>query len=380
MKERARALAVLAIFVSVITAAGLLSPGPSHATLYAVTNTGTVFESTSDGVSWVVKGSIAEPDVVSLSPGLTSGTLFALGETGTVNSSTSSGASWSAVGNVGASDCVAIAAARSGALLALTESGDVSRSTDGGATWTRESNVGASDCVALVVGGKVASSDTLFVATSSGDIARLPSGTSWTTVGSTSFTPVVDLMWISATLYAMTNAGEILKSTNAGATWSAIGTISQVGMRDLAFVGGKFKAISQEGEVYESATGASWSSPWIGTTNQVFTVAFAPGVPEFQTGVGGPPLPAFAFEARPSVFSERVTFLLAGAPGGGAAPEIAVFDAAGRRVAELVVRGTEPAASWDGRIADGSRAASGVYFARARAGPLTDTIRIVLLR
>src|SRR5262245_2185004 len=283
---------------------------PVLAALYAVTNAGTVFESTNDGIAWSAKGSIAEPDVVSLTPGLTAGTLFALGETGTVYASASSGASWSAVGSVGASDCVAIALARSGALVALTRSGDVSRSANNGATWTRESNVGASGCVAVTVGGKVGASDTLFVATSSGDVSRLPSGTSWSTVGTTSFTPVVDLLWISATLYAMTNAGEIVKSTNAGTAWSAIGAISQVGMRDMAYVGGKFKAITQEGEVYESATGASWSSSWIGATNQVFTVAFAPGVPEFRTGVGGSSLPAFVLQARPSVFHDQVDFVL----------------------------------------------------------------------
>jgi hypothetical protein len=176
----------------------------------------------------------------------------------------------------------------------------------------------------------------------------------------------------------MTDAGETLRSLDNGASWSAVGTISQVGMRDLAYVSGRFKAISREGEVYESATGVSWTSAWIGTTNQVYTVAFAPGAPEFLTGIDGPPLPAFTFEARPSVFSERVTFRIGGAPSGAAA-RIAVFDAAGRRAAELAPGGGGTAV-WDGRAADGSRAASGVFFARANAGPFTDTLRIVLLR
>lgn len=363
--------------LALLLALGFASP--VSAALYAVTNAGTVFESTSDGIAWSVKGSIPEPDVVSLTPGLASGTLFALGRTGTVYSSTSSGASWSAVGSVGASDCVAIAVARSGALLSLTSSGDVSRSTNSGATWTRESNVGASDCVALSIGGKVGSGDTLFVTTSSGDVARLPSGTSWSTVGTTSFTPVVDLLWISATLYAMTSAGETLKSTNAGVTWSGIGTISQVGMRDLAYVGAKFKAISQEGEVYESATGASWSSTWIGTTNQVFTVAFAAGVPEFQTGVGGPPLPAFAFQARPNVFRDQVYFVLSGVWSGSLA-EIEVFDLAGRSVANLPVAIGGAPTRWNGRLRDGSRAASGVYFAELEVGGVRTTARMTLVR
>ncbi len=356
-----------------------LGPGASHATLYAVTSAGTVFESTNDGIAWAVKGDLPEPEVVSISPGLTSGTLFALGKTGSVYQSTSSGAGWSAIGNVGASDCVAIAVARSGALLALTSSGDVSRSTSAGATWTRESNVGASDCISLAVGGKVGSNDTLFVATSSGDIARLPSGTSWSTVGSTSFTPLVDLLWISATLYALTDAGEFLMSSNAGATWSAIGTISQVGMRDLAYVASKFKAISQEGEVYESATGTSWSSTWIGTTNQVFTVAFAPGVPEFQTGIGRPPGPSphVTLRAFPNPFAEVVQFALAGVSD-GTTVEVAIYDAAGRRVAQVhsgLLRSAEQELSWrPGEVA------GGVYFVRVRVDVFTETQPLILIR
>lgn len=372
-------LARAALALGPLIALGFGSFLPASAALYAVTDAGTVFESTNDGIAWVVKGSITEPEVVSISPGLTAGVLVALGRTGSVYRSTSSGASWVAVGNVGASDCVAIAIARSGPLLALTSSGDLSRSTDNGASWTRESNVGASDCAALAVGGKVGGSDTLLVATSSGDVARAPGTTAWTTVGSTSFTPVVDLLWIGGSLFALTDAGEVVRSTNAGAAWSAIGTISQVGMRDLAFVGGKFKAISKEGEVYESTNGTAWPSSWIGATNQVFTVAFAPGVPEFQTGVGGPPAPAFAFEARPTIFSDRVTFFLSGVQA-GTAPRIGVFDAAGRRVAEIAGDAAGATAVWDGRAADGSPAASGVYFAQATAGSVGGTVRIVLLR
>lgn len=350
---------------------------PARATLYASTETGLLFQSTNDGVTWTAKGAIPEPEVAGLAPGLTVGTLFAVGRTGSVYRSTDGGTGWVAVGNAGASDCVAIEIARSGALLALTTSGDLSRSTDGGASWTRESNAGASDCAALAVGGKVGGSDTLFAATASGDVARLPSGTAWSTVGSTGFTPAVDLLWVSATLYALTDAGEVLRSTNAAATWSAVGAISQVGMRGLAFSGGKFKAISKEGEVYESVSGASWSSTWIGTTNQVFTTALAPGVPEFLTGIGEPPAIALGFQARPNVFSERVAFVVSGALGDA---EIRVFDAAGRLVAERRAVPSGPSPAWDGRLPDGMRAASGVYFARADAGLFTETVRLVLIR
>jgi len=367
----------------------LAAPSIASAALYAVTDAGTVFESSNEGVAWSVKGQIAEPDVVSLSPGLTLGQLFALGKTGSLYRSVDAGATWTAVGNAGASDCAGLAIARSGALLALTQSGDLARSSDGGATWAVTSSVGASDCAALAVGGKVGALDTLFVVTSSGDVAMSATGASWTNVGSTGYTPVVDILWIRKTLYAMTDAGEVLQSSSNGMGWSAIGTISQVGMRDLAHVGGKFRAITREGEVYESATGASWSASWIGTTNQVFTVAFAPGVPEFATGVDGPgtPLRQLALTAYPNPFTDRVVFRLADASlpldFTGLDP-IEIFDASGRLTARVgistVNRSEAVVASWDGRSGGDASVSAGTYFARANWGGSFVTVRLVHVR
>jgi len=367
----------------------LAVPSIAGAAVYAATDAGTVFESLNDGVAWSVKGQIAEPDVVSLSPGLTLGQLFALGKTGSLYRSLDAGATWTAVGNAGASACVGLAVARSGALLALTQSGDLARSSDGGATWAVTSSVGASDCAALAVGGKVGSLDTLFVVTSSGDVAMSPTGASWTNVGSTGYTPVVDLLWIRKTLYALTDAGEVLQSSSNGVGWSAIGTVSQVGMRDLAYVGGKFKAITREGEVYESTTGASWSASWIGTTNQLFTVAFAPGVPEFATGIDGPGNlpPGLALKAYPNPFTERVVLRLDDpsitAASAGLDP-LEIFDTSGRLVARVSLNPAGSAgaftAVWDGRLDDGRLAAAGRYFARARTAGSVGSEPVILLR
>ncbi len=66
-----------------------------------------------------------------------------------------------------------------------------------------------------------------------------------------------------------------------------------------------------------------------------------------------------------------------------AAVELDVYDAMGRRVAVLL-RQTLPAgvhrAVWDGRRDDGSPAASGLYFARLRAGSYEKTIKMTLLK
>lgn len=372
---RGPAAAIVAAVVALAAA-----PQSALAALYAVTNTGLVFESTNDGVSWAEKGQIAEPDVAALSPGLTSGVLFAVGATGTTYRSVNAGASWTAVGSVGAADCVALAVGRSGALHALTRTGVLSRSSDSGASWTAISVVGASDCSALAVGGKAGANDTLFVVTESGDVSRSPTGAAWTTVGTIGYTPVVDLLWITKTLYALSDAGEVLRSSNSGVAWTPIGTISQVGMRALAHAGGKLKAVTAEGEVYESATGASWSSSWIGATNQVYTVAFAAGLPEFTTGVGGPDgeTPSLALRAWPNPFRERVLLRLDGSPTNGAFM-VEVFDASGRNVRRLSsADGGE--LDWSGDADDGRSLGPGNYFLRVSTERQATTSRVVLLR
>ncbi|MFN0151933.1 MAG: FlgD immunoglobulin-like domain containing protein [bacterium] len=374
---RPTAMVVVAIVASMAAIATM--PGSACAALYAVTDRGIAFESTNDGVTWTEKGEIVEPEVVSLSSGLTSGQLYALGRTGVVYRSTNGATDWSAVGNVGSSDCVALEITRGGALVSLTQSGDFARSLDNGATWTTIANLGASDYAALAVGGKAGVNDTLYAATASGDIARSATGAVWTNVGTTGYTPVVDLIWVSKILYALTDAGEILRSSNSGVSWSAIGTVSQVGMRGLTFAGGKFKAISAEGEVYESATGASWGPSWIGTTNQVFTAAFASGLPEFVTGVGDAsgPAPSIALHAWPNPFRESVSFRIDGvAPSGGSAR---VYDAVGRLVRTLA---SQPSGvlDWDGRDASGSPLAPGHYFVSAASGHNSAASRVTLLK
>jgi len=63
--------------------------------------------------------------------------------------------------------------------------------------------------------------------------------------------------------------------------------------------------------------------------------------------------------------------------------EVAIFDVSGKRVATLVDRELEAnrhTVTWDGRTLGGGTAASGVYFCRFRAGSLTETRKMVLLK
>jgi len=63
--------------------------------------------------------------------------------------------------------------------------------------------------------------------------------------------------------------------------------------------------------------------------------------------------------------------------------EVAIFDVAGKRVATLIDRELEAnkhTVTWNGQTLDGGAAASGVYFCRFRAGSLTETRKMVLLK
>jgi hypothetical protein len=63
--------------------------------------------------------------------------------------------------------------------------------------------------------------------------------------------------------------------------------------------------------------------------------------------------------------------------------KLSVFDVTGRlvrRLEEGVVPAGEHAARWDGRAADGSVAASGIYFYTFQAGDLRETRKLIHTR
>lgn len=104
---------------------------------------------------------------------------------------------------------------------------------------------------------------------------------------------------------------------------------------------------------------------------------------------GGAPAPSPAPAARaaldppapnPAPGSAQIRYRLE-AP---AEVTLTIIDASGRRVRALRDRADEPAgehaATWDGFADDGSRAASGVYFCRLRAGGVDATERLTIVR
>jgi hypothetical protein len=102
-----------------------------------------------------------------------------------------------------------------------------------------------------------------------------------------------------------------------------------------------------------------------------------------SAGGAGAAFPAAAFLAAnlPNPFSER-TAIRFGVPRAGPVT-LSVHDVAGRLVRTLMQRELAPGeyvSSWDGRDSGGEAVASGIYFARLRAGGSEETRKMLLLR
>jgi len=114
-----------------------------------------------------------------------------------------------------------------------------------------------------------------------------------------------------------------------------------------------------------------------------------------QASPPGQMAPPFAFEEpgdAPATFALRpvapnpfnpVTVIRYEVPAPGARVRIAVYDVAGRRVADLVDEQKGPghyAVRWDGTERRGGQVASGVYFIHMRAGSFRHTVKAVVLK
>jgi hypothetical protein len=114
---------------------------------------------------------------------------------------------------------------------------------------------------------------------------------------------------------------------------------------------------------------------WI--TNEITRDMASVAVPALAGGVGSLALG----RPEPAPFRSRVTIPFALPQAGHA--RLALLDVTGREVATLVdgaLAAGAHAAHWDGRRADGSAAAAGIYFARLAAGGAVRTSRLVLAR
>jgi len=205
----------------------------------------------------------------------------------------------------------------------------------------------------------------MYALTETGEVAKSTDfGSTWDVVGAVTTPDAVAIRAVGRDLYVLTGAGDVAKSTDAGATWVMVGTISQVHMTGLTTDGADFIAAAQEGLIATSSDAVNWS--FVGTINQVTVVAIGNDTPTI-TGIG----------SRPPAFSElRVRALWPNPMRGNGSFISVMFDVAGPDQVALelydvggrLVGKREPqafasagthTAQWEMR-----NVASGVYFLR----------------
>jgi len=326
-RHRSRAWAPLAA----VAAAVLLFVSPVlAATLLGLVDTGELYASTNNGVTWTIQANLPVSDAVGLAAGSSTSELYIVSRSGSLYRSSNGGGSWSAVGALTASDVTSFTLNYDGAVLALTESGTLYRSTDQGASFTALAALTAPNWVSLTRGpvGR------LYALTETGEVAESQDQVStWTIVGAITVSNAVAIRRKAAELYILTKTGEVYRSIDYGRAWLPVGALASSGMSAIVDVGDSLIAAALTGEVASSVNGVAWS--WVGAINQLNVVALGVDTP-LVTGVadGSPSPPRFAVGApRPN---PRV------GAGGAAFPftlsgpdrvSLALYSAAGRLLA-----------------------------------------------
>lgn len=345
-------------FTLVLTVGLTLAALPARADLlYGLINTGEIFASADNGVTWSIRSTTPVRDAVALQARTSSNDLFMASASGSIYHSTDAGTTWSAVGAPPVSDLVDMTIRGDGDIVILTASGDVYRSADFGASFAPLATLTASNFTSLAS----RSDGRLFALTRTGEVyLSADGGGSWVAKGVVTTSEAIRIRADGTALHVMTSTGDDFRSTDSGATWTVVGTLSQVGTAGLAINAGTLVAATREGHVASSADGATWT--WRGSMNQLTLTALAvdtpavsgviePATPTLQVGVPWPN------PARGGT-SMSLDFTLSG-------PEVVTvrcLDAAGRLVAERPATAYGAGSHtvvWDSGLRD-----SGVYFLR----------------
>jgi len=169
-------------------------------------------------------GAIAASDVAAFTI-LPDARVLALTESGTIYESTDGGVSFTGLAVITASNCVSLARGPLGRLYVLTRTGELYESPDNGTTWTPLSAISVSN--AVTVGRKVAE---LFVLTETGEIYRsLNYGVSWLPIGAITASNMSVMVASGSALLAGARTGEVYQSSG-GATWTPVGAVNQLNL------------------------------------------------------------------------------------------------------------------------------------------------------
>jgi len=101
-------------------------------------------------------------------------------------------------------------------------------------------------------------------------------------VGSVTASNAVSIRRLVASLYVLTETGEVYRSVNYGRAWIPVGAITASNMTVIVDAGSSLLAAAGTGEVYASSTGTTWSA--VGAINQMKVVSLGSDTP-LATGV-----------------------------------------------------------------------------------------------
>jgi len=307
--------------------------GRAHGTtLFGLVNTGEIYASTDQGASWSVRATLPVHDAVEISAATTSSQLLLAGASGSIYGSSNGGVTWSGTGAAPATDVVDLLIRPDASVVLLTASGSIYLSTDLGHSFSGLSALDGSNFVSLALNADATVN--LYALTATGEVyLSTDGGATWAGKGAMPVSNAVRLLGQSSTLYALTATGDLYASADDGATWIGAGTLSQVGTTSLTRDGATLLAATGAGEVAASTDALHWT--WRGTINQVTVRSLGVDTP-MASGVGNPARGADLSSARlwpnPVTPGRALAFdLRMSAPGD---LRLAVFDAAGREVAE----------------------------------------------
>jgi hypothetical protein len=194
-------------------------------TIYAAVCCSSIYESSDDGQTWALRGSVSTQAEGIVADPLTAGTVYVFGFSAPyLFSSTNGGTTWNPAATGLPGTLVTAMAATGGSLYAGTAGAGIYTSTNQGGSWVAV-NTGLPANATARANSLSASGTTVYFA--DGNIYETTAGSgSW--IAAPDYNIGADSVAASAQnaaiLYAFTVEGTVLESSNGGATWSMAGT------------------------------------------------------------------------------------------------------------------------------------------------------------
>ncbi|MBE2218058.1 MAG: T9SS type A sorting domain-containing protein [Ignavibacteria bacterium] len=360
---------------------------------YACGDIGTIIRTTNGGINWtaLVSGTNEVLTSMAVNPANIN-VVYAAGFSGVLLKTTNAGNNWVLQTAGGSYNAIVFKDANTGVAAGL--GGIMYRTTNGGNNWVSlDPGIGSVTISTLYIGGGV-----LFGGCASGKIIKSTNnGLNWTNYQTPSSFSFYSIYFPNdVTGYAVDNTGKVFKSSNSGVNWSQISvhsgtkfTITRNGI-DLFMCG-------VQGKILKSTNnGVNWITQNTGTSIDFYAMQFVnayvgfavgEGGAIYRTSNGGEPIGINTVSSEvPADFSlsqnypnpfNPATNLEFSVPAAEFV-NITVYDALGKQVS-IVVNEHLQAGKYKADF-DGSNLNSGIYFYTLKAGPFTETKKMILLK